>query len=79
MSLLLHVVNRWYETVDNRDVIVLAGMQTNTTDPSLGKVVVIVQDSMSYEIIGEPESYMTPSRNGYVEVIDAVGERLTLR
>jgi hypothetical protein len=77
-SKLMVIANQWWETVDAHNLFVYAGRNART-DPLQGQLLVAVYDSATLALVRGPDFYLTPSRHGLVRIIDAVGERLTLR
>jgi hypothetical protein len=75
----MHIVNKWWETVGTRMTIVCAGGTFPPEDTLQGKVLAAIEDTTTHAVVSGPDFYLTPSRHGLVRVIDAVGERLTLR
>ncbi len=75
----VHIVNFWWETMGDERLLVCAGRTLSLTEPSQGAILIALENAATGSIIGTPQMYPTPSRQGYVRVIDAVGERLTLR
>ena len=69
--------NQWHAEVGGLRIRAYAGIKSPTDGLDRGVVVIRIFDSN--RIVTEIESYETPQRRGVVEVIDAVGQRLTLR
>lgn len=75
----IHIVNHWVKVMGDQLLIVVAGSAPRNVDALQGKVLVALIDRETFRFVGEPSYYETPGHNGKVQVIDAVGERLTLR
>ena len=70
--------SRWSELVNNRVVVVCAGSSPHLGLHNQGAIMVETTDTEG-AVIGGPDTYNTPTQAGAVQVIDAVGERLTLK
>ena len=69
--------NLWRETTSSTSTIVCAG---NTYDSSQhAQLLVMIVDASTHAVLQGPDLYDTPAQAESVELIDAVGERLTLR
>ena len=80
-SKLMYTLNQWVERENQQgnSVLVCAGSKSPREDPQQGIIGILVQVPNSGTIVSGPNLYLTPLRAGAVQVIDAVGERLTLR
>ena len=76
---LMVTANNWHMTVGNQTTIVYAGREGVRGNREQGVVLVAAQDPITYEITSGPDLYETPVQAGIVRIIDAVGDRLTLR
>ncbi len=74
----MRIANKWWEPVGDGTLVVLAGSGYQIRDAQQGGLIIVMEDAQ-HKLTGSTESYLTPSRHGYVQVVDAVGERLTLR
>jgi hypothetical protein len=70
--------NLGVERLSDRNIGVFAGGDGYAGDPTQGLLVVVVKTPDRVPI-GPVETYRTPMKAGPVEIIAAVGERLTLR
>lgn len=76
----IRMVNAWWENLPGqRSLVVIAGTAGGEGDVPQGAILVVLQDITTHTKIGDPTIYLAPTNNRYVRVIDAVGERLTLR
>jgi len=69
--------NSWYEQGVGEDTMVCAGV--TLPPPGVAAVLVVVYDANGPGILSGPDIYQVPAAVQEVRVIDAVGERLTLR
>ncbi len=78
---LMHTRNQWVERENQQgnSVLVCAESKFPREDPQQGIIGVLYLEHDSGTFISGPDLYLTPLRAGAVQVIDAVGERLTLR
>jgi hypothetical protein len=74
----MRIASKWWETIGGQTLIVLAGRGFGNRDAQQGLLVIIVEDA-THSVIAGPDVYLTPTRHGYAQVIDAEGERLTIR
>lgn len=68
--------NKWGERVGDHNILVCAG--NKPMDQSQGAILVVAV-SPSAGIVGGPDVYYTPTQDGWLKIVDAVGERLTLQ
>jgi hypothetical protein len=80
-SKLMYTLNQWVERENQQgnSVLVCAGSKSPREDPQQGIIGILIQVPNSGTVVSGPDLYLTPLRAGAVQVIDAVGERLTLR
>ena len=76
----MRVLNQWIESKpqQNLSIVVCAGSQPPRVNSQQGIVGILTQDISTGAVLSGPDFYQTPSQVGAVQVVDAVGERLTL-
>jgi hypothetical protein len=76
MDKLIISQNRWEEITGTLGILVCAG---STHYPPRAQVLIEVDDATTHAVLQGPDLYDAPGQAESVEIIDAVGERLTLQ
>jgi hypothetical protein len=71
--------NYWYETKAGEHITVYAGVEGSKGSRVQGRIEVEVTSSDGNRGLQAPVYYKTPTESGYVQVVDANGEKLRLR
>jgi hypothetical protein len=70
------VTNAWIAQLGDEDIVVYGGSRR---DESTEGLVIVLQKNRRTGAATGPDTYDTPAKAGEVEIVDAVGERLTLQ